>query len=428
MKSLTCFSLLTLIIGSLSINSCNKDDPGSDNNIKGVVTAVGVQLGGAISGTIGPSGGTLITNDGKVEFVFPTGALTNATDIVIQPVTSNIPFAIGNAYRLLPENTQFLNPVILKYHYNPDELEGTFPEAIFIADQNTEGIWQAHGNVVTDTASQTISAQLFHFSDWGLFSAYYLSISEEIVEPGEQVDLEMQEIPGASLFFTLGQQATAPIGSPVPPSSGVDIAIDQTQPLPVSKGSIETSAGKSTYTAPSVFPSNSSFNLVRITGKKHISPNQIYQMTQEISLGGTVQVNVDGQAYFFNIGSFVTSVGMSNQLHAINLSPAYGLTIGWEGTGVGRFVSGAASGYEYWFTTADKSYADVYSICGPPDNKYLTTTVDVSSANKTSYVIRGTFNGTLSIENGQTSCNSFVITQYKEVKLSGYFRVKWQSY
>lgn len=122
MNPLTRFSLLTLIIGSLSINSCNKDDPGSDNNVKGVVTAVGVPLGGAISGTIGPSGGTLITNDGKVEFVFPAGALTNATDIVIQPVTSNIPFAIGNAYRLLPENTQFLNSV------NPDELEGTFPE------------------------------------------------------------------------------------------------------------------------------------------------------------------------------------------------------------------------------------------------------------------------------------------------------------
>lgn len=152
-------------------------------------------------------------------------------------------------------------------------------------------------------------------------------------------------------------------------------------------------------------------------------------MTQEISLGGFVQVNVDGQTYFFNTGCFVLSLATGeNLLGAINQSPSYALHLGWYGTGVGRFVSGAASGYEYWFTTADKSYADIYSICGPPDNKYLTTTVDVSSANKTSYVIRGTFNGTLSIENGQTSCNSFVITQYKEVKLSGYFRVKWQSY
>ena len=116
MKPLTCFSLLTLIIGSISINNCNKDDPGNDNNIKGVVTAFGVPLGGAISGTIGTSGGTLITNDGKVEFVFPAGALTNATDIVIQPVTSNIPFAIGNAYSHLPENTHFIKPVILNYH------------------------------------------------------------------------------------------------------------------------------------------------------------------------------------------------------------------------------------------------------------------------------------------------------------------------
>lgn len=158
MKTITCLSLLTLIIGSLSFDSCKKDDPGNDNNIKGVVWVVGASLGSAVSGTIGPSGGTLITNDGKVEFVSPAGVLNNATDIVIQPVTSNIPLAIGNAYRLLPENTQFLNPVILKYHYNPDELEGTFPEAIFIAHQNTDGIWLAHGNVFTDTMSKIISA------------------------------------------------------------------------------------------------------------------------------------------------------------------------------------------------------------------------------------------------------------------------------
>jgi hypothetical protein len=429
MKLLVCFSLLTLIFGSLFLNSCKKDNPGNDINITGVVTVAGTPLGSSVTGTIGSTGGTLITDDGKVEFVFPAGALNKATDIVIQPIISNIPLAIGNAYRLLPENTQFLNPVILKYHYSPDELEETFPEAIFIAHQNTDGIWQAHGNVVTDTLNKIISAQLFHFSDWGLFSAYRLEVSDEIVDPDEQVDLKIKEITGASSFFSLGQQATAPIGSPVSPVSGTDFQIDQTWSLPVNRGSITTSAGRSTYTAPSVFPSNSSFNLVRIVGKITISPNKVYHMTQEISLGGTVQVNVDGQAYFCNNGSFVLSLATGeNLLGAINQSLHYGLHIGWLGTGVGRFVSGAASGYEYWFTTADKSYADVYHLCGTPDNKYLTTTVDVSSANKTSYVIRGTFNGTLSIDNGEMLCNSFYITQYKEVRLSGYFRVRWQAY
>ncbi len=429
MKPITCISFVILITGSLSINSCKRDDPGNDNNIKGIVTVAGTPLGSAVSGKIGPAGGTLITSDGKGEFVFPAGALNNSTDIVIQPLISNIPLAIGNAYRLLPENTQFINPVILKYHYSPDELEGTFPEAIFIADQNAEGIWQAHGNVTTDTANKTISAKLFHFSDWGLFSAYHLNISNDIVDPDEQVDLEIKEIPGASLFFSLGQNSTSPIGSPIPPASGVEIAIDLSQTLPVNKGSINTSAGKSTYTAPSVFPSNSSFNLVRIKGKVHISPNQIYQMTQDISLGGTVQANVDGQAYFFNKSCFVTTIGAMNQLSAINQSPVYGLSLGWEGPGVGRYISfGAIGKPEFAFNTADKSYKCIYSICGPPDNKCLTTTVDVSSANKTRYTIRGTFNGTLSIDNGEILCNSFYITKYKEVKLSGYFRVKWQAY
>jgi hypothetical protein len=430
MRTLSWFSFVTLIIYSFSLNSCKKDDPGNNINITGVVTVPGSQLGIALTGTIGPSGGTLITNDGKAEFVFPAGALNKATDITIQPITSNIPLAVGNAYRLLPENTQFINPVILKYHYSTDEMEGTFPEAIFIAHQNTDGIWQAHGNVITDTVNKTISAQLFHFSDWGLFSAYQMEISDEIVDPDEQVDLKIKEIPGASLFFSLGQQATVPIGSPVAPASGTDFQIDQTWSLPVNRGSITTSAGRSTYNAPSIFPTNSSFNLVRILGKITISPNKVYQMTQEVSLGGTVQVNVDGQAYFCNNGSFVLTLATGdNVLGALNQSLLCGLHLGWNGSGVGRFVSGgAASGNEFWFTTANKSYSPVYSICGPPDNKYLTTTVDVSSANKTSYVIRGTFNGTLSIENGETLCNSFYITKYKEVKLSGYFKVKWQRY
>jgi hypothetical protein len=429
MKRVCCCSLLTLIILLTSLCSCKKNDPGTDKNIQGLVTEVGTEIGGAVTGKIGPSGGTLITNDGRVEFVFPAGALNMETDIVIQPVISNIPMAIGNAYRLMPGNTEFNNPVILKYHYDPDELEGTFPEAIFIAHQNAEGIWLAHGNVVTDTVSKTISAQLYHFSDWGFFSAYHMEVSAEIVEPDELVDLEMMEIPGASLFFSLGQQATAPIGSPVPTASETDFAIDQAQPLPVSRGSINAASGTSTYTAPSAFPPTSSYNLVRILGQIHISPNQIYQMTQDISLGGSVQVNVDGVAYFFNKTCFVISVGTSYQLSAINQSPAYGLSLGWDGSGVGRFVSGGAIGKpEFAFNTTDKTYRCTYSICGPPDFKCLTTNVYVSRANKIRYVIKGTFNGTLSIVNGQTLCNSFLIEQYKEVEMSGYFRVKWQNY
>jgi hypothetical protein len=70
MKILTCFSLLTLIIGSLSFNSCKKDDPGNDDNISGVVMVIGTPLRSAVNGTIGPSGYTLITRGSNVEFFF----------------------------------------------------------------------------------------------------------------------------------------------------------------------------------------------------------------------------------------------------------------------------------------------------------------------------------------------------------------------
>ncbi|MFA5815640.1 MAG: hypothetical protein WC865_08475 [Bacteroidales bacterium] len=82
------------------------------------------------------------------------------------------------------------------------------------------------------------------------------------------------------------------------------------------------------------------------------------------------------------------------------------------------------------FSTADKSYQSYYMIpCSTTgETKWLTTTVDVSSANKTNYVVRGTFNGTLSIIYGKIDCDGLTTDQYKEVTLSGYFRVRWSRY
>lgn len=426
MKKLAFFSFLIIISGSLLLSSCNKDNSDTGPNLNGVVTGSGTPLGNSVKGTIEPSGGTLITDDGKTEFIFPAGALDKATEIEIQVITSNVPLSIGNAFRLLPENTQFVIPVILKYHYNHDELEGTFPEAVFIANQNDDGIWLAHGNVLTDTVNKTISAQLSHFSDWALFSAYQFMVSDEIADPDEEVDLEINGIPGANLFFSLGPNTTSPIGRPEPPPSGTEIEIDQVQTLPVNRGTIETSDGRSTYIAPSDFPSNTSFNLIRIIGTIRISPNQVYHMTQEISLGGTVQFSVDGKYYFINNISFVTTLESTGQsgLAAAIISPAHVLTIPWPGTGVGHFVSGGAVGVsESGFDMEDKSYGSSYFSC--PGYTYLTTNVDVSSANKNTYVIRGTFNGTLCIEDGETTCDNFPITKYREVGLTGFFRVRW---
>lgn len=61
-------------------------------------TSLGTPAGNKTSKLIGPDGGIISSDDGKLELVFPAGALDIATDISIQPITLVIPNA-NKAYQ-----------------------------------------------------------------------------------------------------------------------------------------------------------------------------------------------------------------------------------------------------------------------------------------------------------------------------------------
>jgi hypothetical protein len=50
-------------------------------------TAIGAPDGKPVSKEIGPAGGSITSDDGRVELIFPEGALTTATVISIQPLS-----------------------------------------------------------------------------------------------------------------------------------------------------------------------------------------------------------------------------------------------------------------------------------------------------------------------------------------------------
>lgn len=242
-----------LIPGLIVFSGCKKEDDNSNGGGNGVITETGSPSGSLVSGTFDASGGTLASQDGRVELVIPPGALAGAAVITLQPISNQIPQGIGNAYRLGPDGMEFMVPVKLILHYQNQELTGTVPELVFAAHQGADRIWQVHGGISVDANNKTITAALQHFSDWGFFASVFFQVSSEIVMEDEEVELAMRFIPGAGSFSTLGEDETVPVESPEGPDNDVAYEIDNTQPLPIEKGTVQGSGSSGTFTAPSSF-------------------------------------------------------------------------------------------------------------------------------------------------------------------------------
>ncbi len=167
-------AIVLIIIITVS-QKCKKSSIFDNTNSNGnkdtaVATPVGVPNGPSVSKFISTSGGNITSADGRVELIFPNGAITKGDTISIQNITNFGPLGIGDAYRLLPEGLSFSNPVTIKFHYSSHDTEGTIPKMMHLAYQQANGKWKLAGNVILDEASSTLTLTTSHFSDWDIFS------------------------------------------------------------------------------------------------------------------------------------------------------------------------------------------------------------------------------------------------------------------
>ena len=65
-------------------------------------TGFGTPEGKLISKEIGVDGGQIVSEDGRVELIFPAGALAKNTIISIQPRTNPAPNGVGRSYWFEP--------------------------------------------------------------------------------------------------------------------------------------------------------------------------------------------------------------------------------------------------------------------------------------------------------------------------------------
>ncbi len=152
------------------------------------ITAIGKPNGEETSQEIGKEGGSIFSGDGRIELIFPEGALTKKKKITIQPVTNHAANGQGNAYRMEPSGLQFNKPVTIVFHYS-QETAGTLPELKGIAWQDGKGKWEALQEVILDTIAKTITSQIHHFSSYTSFDKIVLMPAQGRVKVGRTKDL-----------------------------------------------------------------------------------------------------------------------------------------------------------------------------------------------------------------------------------------------
>src|SRR5689334_22465431 len=154
-------------------------------------TAKGKPTGEKSTQEIDKDGGKVFSEDGRMELQIPEGALNKKKKISIQSVTNQVANGRGDAYELEPSGLQFQKPVTLIYHYTDEDLTGTSPEFKGMAWQDDKGKWQNIPEFTLDTAAQTITTQINHFSTYSSFDAIDLRPVRARVKVEKTVHMEI---------------------------------------------------------------------------------------------------------------------------------------------------------------------------------------------------------------------------------------------
>lgn len=155
----------------------------------GAVQPVGSPQGTAVVKTIGASGGTITSGDGRFTVTVPAGALDKDVAISMQPISNTNGSGVGAGYRMLPDGQKFLKGLTMTFAYTDEEVEQTIPEALGIAYQNKEGIWMSVGGVALDKAKKQISVEVDHFTDFTFFEYVWVDPVYKAIDPGRSVTI-----------------------------------------------------------------------------------------------------------------------------------------------------------------------------------------------------------------------------------------------
>jgi hypothetical protein len=170
-------------------------------------TILGTPEGEPVSKKIGPAGGTISSTDGRVELIFPPGALTTSTTISIQPTTNPLSNGAGKAYWFEPSGIQFKKPVQFIFHYNEEESETCPPDLMGMAFQDKKGKWTYIDYEEWDSTRNNLKGYIHHFT--GATNVYQVRMvmarTELRVNQSTSIDFVSYITDDEALFSTSNQ-------------------------------------------------------------------------------------------------------------------------------------------------------------------------------------------------------------------------------
>ncbi|WP_295122525.1 hypothetical protein [uncultured Chitinophaga sp.] len=315
-----------LLTGLLAITACDKNKEENELPVTpgtGKVTPVGTPEETAkAEKTIGAAGGTLSSLDGQMTVTIPAGAFTADQNVTIQRITNNNPMGIHSGYRITPHNVTFAKEVTITFPYTDEDVTNTVPEALGIAFQDANGVWQRIVDPVLDKTNKTVSVKTDHFSDWSFFETFEITTTASTLSVNESAILEVWS--DADLLAPI-QGNTQPIGER---AKGTEDYIKGWKLTGAGKLKVAAGNKEATYTAPGTVPGSP--NPVAITVNINLRKKGVYLLITHITIvDGEISVRVNGGEWFTQPAS--PSVKFADGYYSIAEA---------DGDASGRFVFG----------------------------------------------------------------------------------------
>jgi hypothetical protein len=263
-------------------SSCKKSSsPGNGSTGTGstttdtsiAITDVGTPIGTPVTKTIGAAGGTISSTDGRMDLIIPPGALSTNVAITIQSITNECPGGLGAGYDFLPNGTKFSTPATLIFHYADSDVNGTDPDLLYYATQDSTQAWDVDIKKDVDTVGKTISFDVHHFTARGFLAGL-------IIYPNGKINYQQ----GETGTLTLHQYVKDPELAGDPQSTDDDDLprLPKGKPIPTEQitswtvvggsqnGTLSGSGNQVIYTAPAKIPTEKTIQ-VSVTVKKTIA-------------------------------------------------------------------------------------------------------------------------------------------------------------
>lgn len=156
-------------------------------------TGFGTPDGKLTTKEIGITGGNIVSDDRRVELIFPPGALAAHITISIQPITISLFTGTGKAYRFEPSDIQFKKPVQIIFQYTRQEVESCSADLMKLAIQDHTGKWSFGNYENWDSTENKLTGFIHHFSSMSNSNGAMLRPDKKEVMVGGSVNLNFYD-------------------------------------------------------------------------------------------------------------------------------------------------------------------------------------------------------------------------------------------